>query len=439
MKRILLKFAFFMLVFAVVFIACRESIFEMANDSMNVEEAQAWYKAHLPDLLVLKSGNTQRQPKVVKPDWNSAFKSNNDKVEVVETSLTSNGGFGFATEESHCAWETNKNIGYMTSLPRLVVMKDKKTGEIISFIMTIIGDKPYLEKNKFKLWQNSYLKKDRDFSGVVLFHNLEGTFVNGWKYTEGKVTHTIKMDSGFDLSVKLKSATIICSDEVIYGWFTDCITNEWTVTVGNVTEYHSETECGDPYIDDIGHYQQCETTTNPSDNPEGSGGSGGYIPPINPPQNPIPSFSSLSTHFATVATKTAPQVYQFIGGNVWSNYQNNPNAFSNACALRISYMLNMISGHHVPFVEGKTLSGDVNRDGVKEWYFYRVVDMVSYLNNVYGNSAITNTNNLQGTTGIIWQDDCGWGDATGHLDVWNGSNAMDHYYDTCEYVHIWRN
>jgi hypothetical protein len=47
--------------------------------------------------------------------------------------------------------------------------------------MTMVGDKQYLETKKFKLWQNNYLKKDKDFSGLVLFHNLEGAFVNGWR------------------------------------------------------------------------------------------------------------------------------------------------------------------------------------------------------------------------------------------------------------------
>jgi hypothetical protein len=158
-----------------------------------------------------------------------------------------------------------------------------------------------------------------------------------------------------------------------------------------------------------------------------------------PPSNPIPSISSLSSPFGVVAKMTARDVYYLIGGNVLLNYQSNPTTFSNACALRLSYALNSILGSEIPFVEGKTLSGDVNRDGIKEWYFYRVSDMVNYLNNTFGACTLTDTNHIAGMTGIIWQSDCGWDDASGHIDIWSSNNALGHYYDRCSVVYIWRN
>jgi hypothetical protein len=82
-------------------------------------------------------------------------------------------------------------------------MRYKNTGEIVSFIMTIVGDKEYLEKKEFKLWDNDYTIRDDDFSGLVLYHSLEGKFVNGWRYTNGKVTHKVKID--FDMDVRLQN------------------------------------------------------------------------------------------------------------------------------------------------------------------------------------------------------------------------------------------
>jgi hypothetical protein len=114
------------------------------------------------------------------------------------------------------------------------------------------------------------------------------------------------------------------------------------------------------------------------------------------------------------------------------NYQNVP-SYNNACALRLSYALNH-AGHDIPYTENQTSSGS---DG--NWYFYRVSDMVTYLNNVYGQCIQTTTDNIQGQTGIIWQSDCGWDDASGHLDVWTGDNAMNHYYSNCETVYFWKN
>lgn len=90
MKKTLLKLAFLMLVFTAVFIACQKNFEAMIdNGSMTVDDAMLWYKAHLPDKLILKSGSSEKLPKVVMPDWKSAFKSGNDKVEVVESNLLS--------------------------------------------------------------------------------------------------------------------------------------------------------------------------------------------------------------------------------------------------------------------------------------------------------------------------------------------------------------
>lgn len=173
--------------FCELFVACKKSDYvDIANDrplddcSFSVAEAQAWYETNNPGYLTLKSSNTEEHTKEVMPAWECAFKSQNEKVEIIEANILSTGGFGYATEESFYAWERSDNNNYMASLPRLVVMRDKKSGEIISFVMTIIGDKECLEKKQFKLWnENSYLKKDKEFSGLVLFHNLDGEFVNG--------------------------------------------------------------------------------------------------------------------------------------------------------------------------------------------------------------------------------------------------------------------
>jgi hypothetical protein len=50
---------------------------------------------------------------------------------------------------------------------------------------------------------------------------------------------------------------------------------------------------------------------------------------------------------------------------------------------------------------------------------------------------MTTTAQLSGKAGIIWQDECGWSDASRHMDVWNINNAMDHYYTECDNVYVW--
>jgi len=111
---------------------------------------------------------------------------------------------------------------------------------------------------------------------------------------------------------------------------------------------------------------------------------------------PLPQFQPLSSVFGVVVGLTATQVYQKIGGNVYANHLREPDKYQNACALRLSYALNMSTGHEIPYKEGVTVSGDTNNDGVKEWYFLTVEAIVEYLNITYGNCTQTTTDDLRG-------------------------------------------
>ncbi|HAQ21887.1 MAG TPA: hypothetical protein DCR40_22055 [Prolixibacteraceae bacterium] len=443
-------------------------------DGLTIEQAKSFVEDQRLSQFTLKSGDLQKKTINIKADWDKAKSSNNEKVSVIETEILAQGRFGFATAESMDAWKATNSKSYIHSMSRLVVIQEKKTGEMYSFIMSVVGGKSYFEGKKFNLWDNTYLKRDKDLTGYVLFHNLSGEFVNGWIYCDGEITNSIAEPENLDLSVQLKSATTMQS---IYMWVEEC-TYLWTIVGGpGLTSTYSEqlVGCQDILVF-VGYYDYGSTSGG------GGGTSGGYIPGTNqpcncpdicpvcgkcivevtlknaplpgesgttntitcpkcncPPRNPIPTISSLTSGFNVVAKMSAEDVYSFIGGNALINYQSNRTAFRNACALRLSYTLNMISGYEIPFVEGQTISGDVNKDGTKEWYFYRVSDMVNYLNGIFGSCTLTDTNSINGMTGIIWQSDCGWDDASGHIDIWNSNNALGHYYDGCSVVYIWRN
>ncbi len=272
MKKYILKIGLFLIIFGAVFNACRQELFDKNTSEpvLTVEEAQAWYETSQPEFLLLKSGNSGKKTKVASPDWKGAFASKNDKVEVVETHIVTEGGFGFATENAYNQWKNTDNAGYITSVTRLVVMKYRKTGEMVSFLMTIVGDKEYLETKQFEMWDNTYLTKDKDFSGLVLFHSTEGAFVNGWRYSNGKVTHTVNVNFDEKAGISLKSGSYDCDIYDIYGWFMDCTINSWNVTSGEVSVYNIETECGAPYVEHIGIVYQCTYVDG------GSGGGGNY-------------------------------------------------------------------------------------------------------------------------------------------------------------------
>ena len=191
MKKSLFKIFGTVIVVLAFICSCQkdESILDK-EDALTIEEARNWFETNnSPILLLNNSGSVNnklsvsvQKPKkniILQNDWEHAFTSKKGHIEVVEVALKSDGRIGHASMSSINKWNSTKNQGYLISLSRLVVIKNKKENNIESYIMTMIGETSYLEKKNFQLYSNTYLKKDKDFSGMVFFHTVKGDFVNG--------------------------------------------------------------------------------------------------------------------------------------------------------------------------------------------------------------------------------------------------------------------
>ncbi|HNX44315.1 MAG TPA: T6SS effector amidase Tae4 family protein [Bacteroidales bacterium] len=145
----------------------------------------------------------------------------------------------------------------------------------------------------------------------------------------------------------------------------------------------------------------------------------------------LPLFLDMIKNYP--AGQTSEEVYKLIGGKVYQNYKGNPTAYANSCALRISRALNY-SGAEIPFVKDQTGSGS---DG--KWYFYKIKDLKNYLTSTYGPPDLTgNEASMANQHGIILFQDCGWLDATGHIDLWDGNScAHKCYWDQCGNASLW--
>ena len=129
--------------------------------------------------------------------------------------------------------------------------------------MTIVPDLPYLESTHFDPFkENSYLERDKTLSGHVFYNDndMEGRFVNGWRYEDGKayaITPTDAEDVGFQLRGG-------CLVESIYYEESRCspfVTSESGMITG------IGISCG--YYGRYFEYENC-------DNDLGGGGSGDY-------------------------------------------------------------------------------------------------------------------------------------------------------------------
>jgi hypothetical protein len=123
-------------------------------------------------------------------------------------------------------------------------------------------------------------------------------------------------------------------------------------------------------------------------------------------------------------------VYKNIGGDIYKDYlingyDSNGNvnpAYENTCSLRLSYALNK-AGYTIPETDGTSMgSNKVN-------YFYKVDKIAVYLSNTYNFSQAIVGMQIQNS--IIIQRNCGWSDATGHVDVLYGGRSGSHFYSQC--------
>ena len=173
------------------------------------------------------------------------------------------------SSETYQKFQESGNPMYKYSLSRMVVLENKRTGKMYSFIMSIAGDREYLEGKNFKILENGYLKKEQDFSGFVLFHELTGEFTNGWVYCDGKITNTIVEADKLGVNLNLKQATIH-----YYVWVETCNVYLYMTSVDGIIQKIEATEghCTSEMISAGSYTIGSEMPT--------SGGSGEYGPAV---------------------------------------------------------------------------------------------------------------------------------------------------------------
>lgn len=138
------------------------------------------------------------------------------------------------------------------------------------------------------------------------------------------------------------------------------------------------------------------------------------------------SYTTLSANFARIKDLQVSEVGTFIGGKVEQNIR--AGVFKNACALRLSYAFNY-SGLSISSTDGAVSSG---KD--KKWYLFRVSDMRRFVERYIGGRPIKGqkSTDFSGKKGIIIFDNCGWNDASGHIDLFDGKKVEGHgYWNDC--------
>ena len=145
-----------------------------------------------------------------------------------------------------------------------------------------------------------------------------------------------------------------------------------------------------------------------------------------------PSFTSAWSAFMQV-NRPVKVVGDIIGGKVKVNINlpEGQGRFENACPIRMSFVLNR-TGFPIRR-DGRYLSVS---GADKMWYMYRVNHMMSYLKDVFGEpdkevKRLPLSSDFSGMKGILVVKGGGWGDASGHVTLWNGVTCSD----SCHLAH----
>lgn len=162
------------------------------NKQLTTSVARQWYESHYDPVVSVstRSGGGDELPALIKPKWANATERNRGRYEVVQMPILTRTRRIIVDEDTRLHFDELRMQKKLRNSTHLVILKDLKTGNIRSFISVFVGSYDYLKKTK-RMSRNSYLYREKDFDGEVLFFKLNGSMINGWKYRDGKIVGKI--------------------------------------------------------------------------------------------------------------------------------------------------------------------------------------------------------------------------------------------------------
>jgi len=254
------------------------------NRELSIDVARSWYEAHQTPVVTTRSVATHFEL-MTKLHWKKGYENRKGKFEVVEVPLLTRGGAVLMDSETMEKCKDTER-GKIRNISRMVIIKNLETGEIINFVMHIVGTYDYLMKAKH-FEDNSYLYRAPDLSGSVYFYEPEGGLVNGWQYENGKIVATISQGTEEGLKMQAtadtRSESSECHYESVFVEYDECTPfiyedPEYGIGFGiecrTRTKYETKLVCNNIYHDENGNAH----TWFPPEVDSGGGVGGGYQP-----------------------------------------------------------------------------------------------------------------------------------------------------------------
>lgn len=185
------------LLLSLVVYSCRKEVESPGSpkiDDTNIaKHAEQWLYRNSPTSKSAGDFVQGKQGVYYKPKWDNAMIEKSGKYQIVEFDINEIGMTSMVMMETHERYKDCLDDIYIQSHTRYIYRIDKETGKERGYLMTVVPDLEYLEDNNFEpLKKNSYLQRDYRLSGLVLFHEINGAFINGWSYKNGKIIGTMQ-------------------------------------------------------------------------------------------------------------------------------------------------------------------------------------------------------------------------------------------------------
>lgn len=206
------------------------------NENLTVIAAQKWYERYCtdspPPALTRSTTHLPFEGNFI-PWWTKGNESTRMRYEAAEFPIFVKGRQVMIDRETALKWNPETGDRSIRNSVKLVVLYDRLTKKVRSFIMIFVGSYNYLHRSG-TLSLNTYLYRQPDFDGHVLFYDLEGRFLNGWGYTHGEITSSLspKVEGEYGLESDddyLSPSTRVkddgCSDYCFPIWYDGCYEN----------------------------------------------------------------------------------------------------------------------------------------------------------------------------------------------------------------------
>ena len=116
------------------------------NRELSIDVARSWYEARQTPVVTTRSVVTHFEL-MTKLHWKKGYENRKGKFEVVEVPLLTRGGAVLMDRETMEKYKDTER-GKIRNISRMVIIKNLETGEIINFVMHIVGTYDYLMKAK---------------------------------------------------------------------------------------------------------------------------------------------------------------------------------------------------------------------------------------------------------------------------------------------------